>query len=142
MGFSGIGPLSATALVARLGELFLAGRLQEVTELWSFPCPVELGGELRVMRNAEELLGFFQHRLDRAQAVGLTGLVPRIIAIEMPRKHRFRVWFRWIHRYGDHEMEEEHSSVFYLHRKPLGNLSIEMMDIVRLPDVAAVAKSA
>jgi hypothetical protein len=142
MGFSGIGPLSATALIARLGDLFMAGRLNEVTELWSFPCPVEVGGELRVMRDAEELLGFFQRRLDRAKAAGLIALVPRVIAIEMPRKHRFRVWFRWVYHYADREQEEEHSSVFYLHRKPLGNLSIEMMDIVRLPDVAIEAKSA
>ena len=135
MDLPGSRRLGASALLGRLGELFIADRLREATQLWSFPCPVEVAGELTVMKDAEELEAFFRSRHDRARAAGMTALVPRIIAIEMPRKHRFRVWLRWVHHFDTHDEEEEHTSVFYFVRKPWGGLSIEMMDIVRLPDV-------
>lgn len=135
MDLPGSRRLGASDLLGRLGDLFTADRLREATELWSFPCPVEVAGELTVMKDAEALEAFFRSRHDGARIAGMTALVPRIIAIEMPRKHRFRVWLRWVHRFDTHEEEEEHTSVFYFVRKPWGGLSIEMMDIVCLPDM-------
>ncbi len=90
MDLPGSRRLGASALLGRLGELFIADRLHEATQLWSFPCPVEVAGDLTVMKDSDELEAFFRSRHDRARSAGMTALVPRIIAIEMPRKHRFR----------------------------------------------------
>ena len=129
----GAEPISVTALITRLAELYVADRLWEATQFWSFPCPVEVDGELMVMRDATALEAFFRRRRELARAAGLQELTPRIIAIEVPRDGRFRVWFRWIARLADRVVEDSNTSLYYMVRKPSGELSIEMMDLVRLP---------
>ena len=132
-------PLGVTALIARLGELILAGRLEEATRFWSFPCPVEVEGELMVMRDAQALEAFFRHRSELARKAGLLRLIPRIVAIEVPRDGRFRVWLHWIHHFPDRAEEDRTPSVYFMVRRPSGELSIEMMDTVRMPSGARIA---
>lgn len=131
MQTTGAKPLSVTALITRLGELFMAGRLREARRFWSFPVGVE--GELIVMRDADALEAFFRKRREVARAAGVIALTPRIIAIEVPRNGRFRVWFRWMPHFEDYVGEDPTPSLYYMVRKPSGELSIEMMDIVRMP---------
>ncbi len=132
-------PISVTALITRLGHLFMEDRIGEATRFWSFPCPVEVDGELMVMRDARALEAFFQRRRELARERGLLSIEPRIIAVEVPRDGRCRAWFRWVRRYADRVEEDGETSVYYMVRKPSGEFTIEMMDVVR---TAAEAKSA
>jgi hypothetical protein len=133
-------PLGVTAFFGLLGEAFAAGRLEEMARSWSFPCPIEVHGELVVMRGPEVLQA---HLADlRAALQGLTGMTPRIAAIEMPRSGRFRVWLHWVLHFGDHVEEEDHGTVYFMASLPDGRLTIEMMDVVRLYSDRAKAQIA
>lgn len=133
MRTTGAKPLGATELITRLGELFVAGRLREATEFWTFPCPIEEAGELLVMRDADALEAFLRRRRKAAGEAGLLAMTPRIIALEVPRNDRFRVWLRWLYRYPTHAEEASDTAVYYIHRRPSGELTIEMMDVARIP---------
>jgi hypothetical protein len=126
-------PLSVTALMTRLGQLFMADRLEEATRFWTFPCPVEVAGELTVMPDARALEGFFRRRRELAREMGLLDMTPHVIAVEVPRDGRFRAWLRWRYAFADRTEEDSHASVYFMVRKRSGALVIEMMDIVRVP---------
>lgn len=131
-------PLRMTAFFGLLGEHFVAGRLAEAARVWSFPCPVEMDGQLVVVRSAAAFVAYLADRRDAALAAGLTALTPRVSAIEMPRKGRFRVWLRWVSHFGDRRVEQGHGTVYFLAFQPDGQLTIEMMDIVQLPSPLAI----
>lgn len=135
-------PLGVTAFFSLLGRQFVQGRLEEMVRYWAFPCPVEVEGQLVVMRNPEVFVTYLAERRATALASGLTDMTPRISAIEMPRKGRFRVWLRWVFRFGDLTEEEDHGMVYFMCSGPDGRLTIEMMDVVQLPSDKAEAQSA
>lgn len=132
-GASGRKTTTVSALFTQLGLLFVQGRISEMTAYWTFPCPVEVEGQLVVMRDASDLARFFAERRAGAMEAGLTAFEPRIAAIEMPRAGRFRVWLRWALTFGNVCLMEEQVSLYYMARKPRGGLTIEMMDIVLIP---------
>lgn len=135
-------PLRVTAFFGTMGEQFVAGRLHEFARPWTFPCPVETDGQLVVMRSSEALEAYLAERRRTLIAAGLTAMTPRVSAIEMPRKGRFRVWLRWTLHFGDQAEEENHGTVYFMAFQPDGRLTIEMMDIVQLPPITAAAQSA
>lgn len=132
-------PLRVTAFFGDMAAQFVAGRLDEVAQPWTFPCPVEIGGQLVVMRNAEAFEAHLAERRTALMGEGLTALTPRVSAIEMPRQGRFRVWVRWSFHFGDRTQEESHATVYFMASRPDGQLTIEMMDVVQLPSTQARA---
>jgi hypothetical protein len=130
-------PLAVTPLFTRLGELFVEGRLSEITQHFAFPCPIETEDGLVVMRSPEVLEAFFARRRSSAMLAGMSRMIPRIAAIEMPRKGRFRVWLRWEYVLADICLPDEQGSIYYLTQKPWGGLVIEMIDSVRVPSYVA-----
>lgn len=126
-------PIGVTALFERLGECFVQGRLAEAAGFWSFPSPIMIDGHLEVMRRPSDLIAFMAAGRGVALAAGLVALRPLVVAIEMPRLGRLRVWLRWCYDFHDRTEEETHGSVYYMVRSSDGRLSIEMMDIVAIP---------
>ncbi|WP_210527136.1 hypothetical protein [Rubellimicrobium arenae] len=135
-------PQPVSAFFQRLGDLFVQGRIREMTGSWAYPCPVEVQGGLVVMRNAAMMEAFLAMRHADAIQRGLTAMIPRIAAIEMPRKERFRVWLRWEYEFRDQCVPDEYGSLYYLARNPWGTLTIEMLDVVHVPPFAAQADCA
>lgn len=121
---------SAGDLLTRMGELFMSGRLDEMSAMWTFPCPVEIGGELVVLRDPQQLRTYFASLRAAALAAGVLRLAPSVIAVEIPRGDRFRAWIRWVRhlRGGAREMDA-FGSLYYLVRRPSGALAIEMMEL-------------
>ena len=109
---------------------------------WAFPCPMEVDGQLVVMRSPEVFEIYLAERRRAALSQGLTAMTPRISAIEMPRQGRFRVWLRWTLHYGDHAVEEDHGMVYFIAAGLNGRLTIEMMDVVQIAVSQAAAQSA
>jgi len=130
-------PLAVTSFFTQLGALFVQGRFTEMAAFWSFPCPLEIGGDLVVMRDPAMLADHFAHQHVQARQDGLTAMIPRIAAIEMPRQGRFRVWLRWQYEFADLCVPDEAASLYYMARTSRGGLTIEMMDLVRLPPASA-----
>ncbi len=132
--------LGATALITHLGELFMAGRFEEATRFWSFPCPIEVEGEMLVIHDACEFEAFLRRQRGRAHEAGLLALTPKVIAVELPRDDgRFRIWLRWFYSFAGRSEEAPDLSVFYMRRRPSGELSIEMMNLVHVPAEALSA---
>jgi hypothetical protein len=135
-------PLGVTAFFSHLGEQFVEGRLEEIADRWTFPCPVEVGGQLVVMREPKVFVAYLVEQRQVALSRGLTGMKPRVSAIEMPRNGRFRVWLRWMLQYGDHVEQMDDGVVYFMSAAPGGRLSVEMMDIVHIATEQAAAQSA
>jgi hypothetical protein len=135
-------PLGVTAFFTLLSQRFVEGRLGEMAASWTFPCPIEINGQLVVMRSPEVLEAHLAKRRAASLAAGLVGMRPRISAIEMPRNGRFRVWLRWVLDFGDHVEEEDHGTVYFMTVSPGGRLTIEMMDVVQLPLAKVTARIA
>jgi hypothetical protein len=130
MDGEGLRPTSVTALFVRLGQLFAEGRTAEMAQFWSYPCPIEVNGTLVVMRDAAALASVMAERRRRASEAGLLMLEPHIVAVEIPRGGRFRVWLRWVHHYEGASATEENVSLYFLARQADGTPIIEMMDLV------------
>lgn len=135
-------PLGVTAFFGLLGERFVAGQLAEMARSWSFPCPIEVDGQLVVMRSPEVLAAHLADLRAASLAKGLTAMTPRVAAVEMPRNGRFRVWLRWVLHYGDRVEEEGHGTLYFMATTPEGGLTIEMMDLVQLPSEGTAAQTA
>lgn len=122
---------SGAELLARMSELYLQDRLDEATQMWAFPCPVQAGSELMVVRDAAQLRANFEAMRGPVVAAGVCRLEPRVGAIEIPRNDRFRIWVRWVHHFRHRPEEEEpFVSLYYLVRQPSGALLIEMMELI------------
>ncbi len=124
MDGTGLRPLGVSALFGRLGQLFAQECLRGMTEFWAYPCPVEVNGSLVVMRDSTALERFYARRRLGPQEAGLVALEPQIIAVEIPRNGRFRVWLRWRHVFADSAVTEEDVSLYYMTRRPCGALII------------------
>ncbi|MBP1805379.1 hypothetical protein [Rubellimicrobium aerolatum] len=126
--------LPVSALFARLGELFSQGDVAGMAALWTLPCPVEVEGGLVILRSRAMLEAVLSIRCAQARVAGLRRATPRIAAIEMPRRGRFRVWLRWEYEFpGGPLVADRFGSVYYLARTSQGGLTIEMMDVVHAP---------
>ncbi|WP_037280934.1 hypothetical protein [Rubellimicrobium mesophilum] len=135
-------PLGVTAFFAEMGERFVDGRLEEMASVWSFPCPIEMDGQLVVMHDPGLFRDYLADRRAAALASGMTAMTPRISAIEMPSRSRFRVWLRWLYHFGGHVEEANHGTVYFMAVAPDGCLRIEMMDLVQLPSDQSAARIA
>ena len=135
-------PLGVTSFFGLLGEQFVQGRLEAMAGHWAFPCPVEVSGQLVVMRDPQVFVTYLSGRRDEALSQGLTAMTPRISAIEMPRNGRFRVWLRWRLHFGDRVDVEDHGMVYFMAVASDSRMTIEMMDMVPIPSEETEVRSA
>lgn len=136
-----------SALMRRRGELLLAGRTDELLATYRFPLPVYLRTARFTLATPERAWPVFailrQYLLDR----GVTALVPRISALDLPRDGRFRVWVDWNELAPCDQAVRLSSAIYYCRETPSGAV-IEMVNYRRLsmpgltPQFAALARSA
>ncbi|MFM2388605.1 MAG: hypothetical protein RLZZ437_160 [Pseudomonadota bacterium] len=89
-------PQNATGLRA-IKDMLNARSTAELSRSFIFPVPAQSNGKLHVYATAQELAdGFARLAAVKAQ-MGQTAFQPRIVAIELPRNNRFRVWVDWLY---------------------------------------------
>lgn len=128
-------------------DLLLAGDLDQVATCYHYPLPVHLADSLVVVRTPSEARAMLGHLRDQLIARGVVSVRPKIVAMDLPRAGRFRVWVDWTELAIPAEGTRVSSAVYYCRNTPSG-LQVEMIDYTRLsmpelnPHFAALALSA
>ncbi len=82
----------ANAMIQRITRHFNAGNLVAMAEAYVFPLPVHMNGNMIVLRTPSELVQALALYRDLNLAEALFPSAPRIVAIDVPRNGRFRLW--------------------------------------------------
>jgi hypothetical protein len=120
----------ANAFVQQLAQHFNASDFAALAEGYVFPLPVQVDGELLVLHSAAEMvMAIAQYRAVNV-AAGLVPSAPRIVAIDLPRNGRFRLWVDWHYGAPDATRHETTRNVYYC--STIGNrIQIEMVQFLR-----------
>jgi hypothetical protein len=125
----------------------LTGQFDRIVAEYCFPLPVHLGPSRVIVRSPDEATAMLGLQQAAFLGRGVTALIPRVTAMDLPRGGRFRIWVDW-----HEEVRPGHrtkvSTVLYYCRQTLAGFRIEMVDYRRLsmpelrPHFAALALSA
>jgi hypothetical protein len=135
------------ALLRRRADRLLNGHIEDVVSQYIFPLPLYLGSSRVIVRSPDEATAIFgvlrAAYLDR----GVVALQPKVIAIDIPRAGRFRVWAEWQELALPVEGTRISSAIYYCKATPAG-IQTEMVNYTHLsmpelnPQFAALALSA
>lgn len=79
-----------------LAEQLLIGRYDRVADCYAFPLPFYVDDKRRILCDAGQLWPVFQTLHALLRAGGYSGLRPRLVSVELPRRGRFRLWTDWV----------------------------------------------
>ncbi|MFM7333682.1 MAG: hypothetical protein ACKO1H_04600 [Tabrizicola sp.] len=128
-------------------EQMLSGALDALADSYVYPMPVYLRDQSLVVTSPERacaMLCLQRLSMIRRKVVALR---PTIVAVDLPRNGRFRVWVDWLELAIPAEGTGRSSAVYYCSEGPSG-LKIEMVAYTQLstpelqPQFAALAVSA
>jgi hypothetical protein len=131
----------------RRAEWLVAGRLDELVADFVFPVPVELQSTRLIVRSPQEaraMMDLWHHTL---QDRGVVSMQSKVVALDVPRGGRFRVWVDY-HQVIPGQDPSLFSSVLYYCSKSATGFRIEMLSYPRLstpelnPQFAALALTA
>lgn len=78
-------------------EILNARTAADIARCYIFPMPTQVGPHLHVYHSPKELAQGFIQVAQAKSGKGLTSCQPRIVAVELPRNNRFRVWVDWLY---------------------------------------------
>lgn len=79
-----------------MADLLCAGRYDLMAQSYAFPMPVYVDDRRQVVCDAAQMWPMFQTLHALLRASGHTGVRPRMVSVELPRRGRFRLWTDWI----------------------------------------------
>lgn len=95
----------------------------------SFPFALYLEDEFTTFPDRDVLA----HRLGRyrgfLQSRGVTRIVPKVKALEIPRQNRFRTWVEIVHQCDTIQMPDTRAAILYFRRGPHGPM-MEMAHVL------------
>jgi hypothetical protein len=83
------------ALVSRMAEQFNTANFLGLAEVYVFPLPVQVNGQLVVLQTSGAMVEALAHYHRQNTAQGLAPSNPQIVALDLPRNGRFRLWVDW-----------------------------------------------
>jgi hypothetical protein len=128
-------------------DLLMSGQLSRLVNDYSFPLPVHLTDSRVILRTAEEAQAMLSVLRMALLARGVVALRPRVTAVDLPHRGRFRAWVDWEEQAVPGEETRVSSAIYYFQVGALG-LRTEMIVYTRLsmpelnPQFAALALSA
>lgn len=128
-------------------DWLLGGQLDELVANFVYPVPVELESTRILVRNPEEGRAILALWHDGLARNGVVDVKSRVVAVEVPRRGRFRVWVDYHEIVPGQQEDRLTSVVYYCSRTPTG-FRIEMVCYPHLsmpelnPQFAALALSA
>jgi hypothetical protein len=136
-----------TAHLRSRAERLMNGRIDDLSEHYIYPLPLYLASSRVIVRAPEEAAAML--RLVRAAFLerGVVALDPKVVAIDLPRAGRFRVWVDWHELAVPVEGTRISSAIYYCKATPAG-IRTEMVNYTHLsmpelnPQFAALALSA
>ena len=117
-------------------NVLLSGRYEDLARQYDQPLPVFLGDQRLTFASNTILASYFKTFHSALNERGIAALAPTLIARELPRKGRFRLWVQW--DYGRPQQPPSHSAdCIYYCRSGDGGLVTEMIQYTRigLPDL-------
>ena len=128
-------------------DLLLQGRIDELVAAYHCPLPIELGDRRLIVRSVDEGRAMLFLLRTALLARGVVALRPTVVALDLPRGGRFRVWVDWQEVAQSALDTRTSSSVHYCRVTPAGPVT-EMLCYTRLsmpelnPQFAELALSA
>lgn len=119
------------ALVEAMIAAFLAGDYAALTAHYDFPLALHLEDRLIVLHRPDDLVRWFEANAAARAAEGMAGLTGRVVAMDMPRHHRFRAWVQYSHLDAEGREIGRSSRIFYC-RDRAGTIRIEMLHVTKL----------
>lgn len=112
-------------------DFFMAGELAPVAAQYVYPLMVDLAANRVIVRSAEEACAMLE--LQRLSVIerGVVHLEPKVLAVDMPRNGRFRVWVDW-QEHSEKDSASRHSSAVYFCRVAEVGFKIEMIHYTKL----------
>lgn len=136
-----------SALLRHRADLLLQGRIDELVSGYLCPLPVDLRDQRLIVRTAAEGRAILSLLRAALLARGVVALRPTVVAIDLPRGGRFRVWVDWEELSLPGRETRRSSVVHYCRVTPSGPVT-EMLSYTRLsmpelsPQFAELALSA
>jgi hypothetical protein len=119
---------------------FNTGNFRRMAENYVFPLPLQMHGDMVVMHTSAALAESMRRHHARSAAEGLTPAIPRIVAVDLPRNGRFRIWVDW--RFAkDADQDAPCTQTLYFCSTVGNRIQIEMVQYMRLAGKNASMRS-
>jgi hypothetical protein len=135
------------AFMANRAEQMLSGQLEALAESYAFPLPVYLKDQPLVVTSPDRACAMLcLQRLSMIQRQ-VVAVRPTVLAVDLPRNGRFRVWVDWLEVTISAEGTRRSSAIYYCSDHQ-SEIKIEMVTYTLLstpelrPQFAAIALSA
>lgn len=122
----------AMALVQELGQRFNAGDFAAAARAFAYPQPVQVARTMTVIASAAEMTQVLAAYRGANLARGLAPSAPQIVAQELPRNGRFRIWVDWVYGDAGAPATPRTRNIYYCSVDG-GRIMIEMSEYIRLP---------
>ncbi|MGL5008938.1 MAG: hypothetical protein ACRC6I_03590 [Paracoccaceae bacterium] len=103
----------STALANKLSRLFDAQGIEALCSHYTFPLPVQIDGVFHLFQSPQDLRRAFAVFCSKRKAEGLTDPAARVVATELPRNGRFRIWLDWTFTEAASQSSVRKRTVYY-----------------------------
>jgi hypothetical protein len=118
-------------MIERFAVRFNDRNFLALTEDFVFPLPVQVEDQLMVIHTADQMSTALAAYHAQNIAEDLTPSRPQIIAIDIPRNGRFRLWVDWVYGEGAQKDQVRTKNLYFC--SVFGNrLQIEMVQYLRI----------
>ena len=114
----------------RRADLLASGRLGELVEDYVYPLVMYFGDQRKVVAGPGEMVGIFKELQQDHQTRGVTHLVAKVTAMDLPHHGRFRAWVIYQEEGGD-PWNQSRSDVVHYCRKTDHGIMTEMVEYHR-----------
>lgn len=136
-----------SAQLRHRADLLMQNRIDELVSFYQCPLPIELGDSRLIVRTTEEGRSMLSLLRSALLERGVFALRPTVVAMDLPRDGRFRLWVDWTEIAPTLADTRMSSAVYYCRATPRGPVN-EMLCYTRLsmpelnPQFAELALSA
>lgn len=123
--------LPRQAIVDMRAAALTSARYDLMAEEYSYPLTIYLGGQAQVATSRAEVIRFYAAFHKAMQVEGFHVLTGRVMAEDLPRRGRFRLWTYWFASGPSRTREQIAATVCYCSTLS-GGIATEMVEFSRL----------
>jgi hypothetical protein len=114
----------------RIAALFNAGDIAPIADCASYPLPIQMDGNLTLFRTREDMISALTHYRAQNIAQGFAPSRAQVVAVDLPRKGRFRLWVDWHYDTRDAPPRPRTQNIYYCVMIN-GQITVEMVQYLR-----------
>jgi plasmid stabilization system protein ParE len=121
-----------TSMVSELIRDFHSGQFARIVAHYDFPLALHLEDRLVLLPQPADLERYLVDFLAAARAAKIVSTEARVLAVDLPRRGRFRAWVHYNHLDATGGIVAQSERTFFC--RDLGNrIVVEMLELTRLP---------